>query len=219
MSSPILVPRARPPMRNSLIIVRPSALKLPTASPIGRHLLPPRCRAWHTGSQLVALLCMRRFGQQIAQFALGRTFNATTLGQNRNHFTPAAMARCAKHGAPQCNQPQTTADIPGARAFMAPPPRRVWCRGRRLLGSGSRSLPPRACARACGGCATCAPCSCAKRLGPAVERHISVAAQRALATSLCPAQLITVLPDLSLPCASKCRWHDGSTESRMPCRV
>ena len=37
--------------------------------------------------------------------------------------------------------------------------------------SGSRGLPPHACACACGECATCAPSRCATRLGPAVERH------------------------------------------------
>ena len=137
----------------------------------------------------------------------------------------APCRRCARHGAPQCSQPQATADLPGARAFSPLPPRRLWCGGWRALGSGSCGLPPHACACACGECATCAPSRCAKRLGPAVERHhLCGSAARAGLVAPCSeahdgaAGTKPALHEL----LADARWHEGPAgpaASRMPHRA
>ena len=114
--------------------------------------------------------------------------------------------------APQCSQPQATAELPGARAFSPLPPRRLRCGGWRALGSGS-----------------CGPSSACLRVRVRRVRHLrSVPLRQALGSSggaasslwqrsarwprrslSSPARPTTVLPERSRLCTSSSQMPDG----------
>ena len=122
----------------------------------------------------------------------------------RNAATP--HRRCARHGAPQCSQPQATADLPGARALSP----LLRCGGGRALGSGSCGLPPlglRVRVRR------------VRHLRPTVERS-SLWQRSALASSLL--ELPREAHDRTEPALHElladARWHEGPAVNRAACR-